>query len=152
MTDLSKTFDCLSHDLITKLNSYGFSFSSARLIHSYLPDIKQRTKINSTYSSGTRFSLVSNRVLSLGRSCLTFLSFILSYEWYIYFVRYVDDNTPYVIGKIIKEVNEALENSSKELMEWFSNNQVNANADKCHLLTSSNEVSTICIDNENYYK
>ena len=71
---------------------------------------------------------------------------------YIYFVRYVDDNTPYVIGKIIKEVNEALENSPKELMEWFSNNQVKANADKCHLLTSSNEESTICIENENYYK
>ena len=33
-------------------------------------------------------------------------------------------------------------------MEWFSNNQMKTNADKYHLLTSSNEESTICIDND----
>ena len=32
-------------------------------------------------------------------------------------------------------------------MQWFSNNQMKANADICHLLTSSNKESTICIDN-----
>lgn len=32
-------------------------------------------------------------------------------------------------------------------MQWFSNNQVKANADKCHLLTNSNKESKICIDN-----
>ena len=32
-------------------------------------------------------------------------------------------------------------------MQWFPNNQMKANADKCHLLTSSNKESTICIDN-----
>ena len=66
LTDLSNAFDCLPHDLIMKFNSYGFSFPSARLIHSYLSNIKQRTKINSAYSSGKKFSLVSHKVLSLG--------------------------------------------------------------------------------------
>ena len=61
---------------------------------------------------------------------------------------YSNDNTPYVIGENTKEVHEALENSSKELIEWFSNNQMKANAEKCHLLTSPNEESTICIDND----
>ena len=32
-------------------------------------------------------------------------------------------------------------------MQWLSNNQMKANADKCHLLTSSNKESNICIDN-----
>ena len=31
-------------------------------------------------------------------------------------------------------------------MQWFSNNQMKANADECQLLTSSNEVSSICFD------
>ena len=46
LTDLSKAFDCLLHDLIiAKLNAYGFSFSATRLIQSYLSNIKQKTEI-----------------------------------------------------------------------------------------------------------
>ena len=52
LTDLSKAFYCLPHDLIiAKLNAYGFSLSALRLIHDYLSNRKQRTKINLTYSS-----------------------------------------------------------------------------------------------------
>ena len=37
LTDLSKAFDCLNHDLlIAKLNAYGFSLLALRLIHDYL--------------------------------------------------------------------------------------------------------------------
>ena len=49
---LPKAFDCLPHDLIiAKLNTYGFSFSAATLIQSYLSSRKQRTKINNAYKS-----------------------------------------------------------------------------------------------------
>ena len=70
MTDLSKAFDCLPHDLIiAKLNAFVCSFSSARLIHSYsyLSDRKQRTKINSTYSSCEEilFGISQSSVLGL---------------------------------------------------------------------------------------
>ena len=52
LTDLSKAFDCLSHKLLlAKLHAYGFSISALRLIYSYLANRKQRTKINSSYSS-----------------------------------------------------------------------------------------------------
>ena len=60
---------------------------------------------------------------------------------------YADDNTPYVIRENTTEVIEALESSFKELMQWFTNNQVKTNADKYQLLTSSNEESSIYIDN-----
>ena len=51
LTDLSKAFDCLLHDLIVaKLHAYGFDKASLRLVHSYLTDRYQRFKINNCYS------------------------------------------------------------------------------------------------------
>ena len=51
LTDLSKAFDCLSHELlIAKLNAYGFNMSALRFVHSYLKSSMQRTKINSEYT------------------------------------------------------------------------------------------------------
>ena len=52
LTDLSKSFDCLPHHLIiAKLNAYGFSLSASKLIHNYLAHRKQRSKVNSSFSS-----------------------------------------------------------------------------------------------------
>ena len=51
LTDLSKAFDCLSHDLlIAKLDAYGFYKKSLKLVYIYLSNRKQRVKINDTYS------------------------------------------------------------------------------------------------------
>ena len=38
-----------------------------------------------------------------------------------------------------------LEETSKPLFTWFDNNLIKSNADKCHLLVSSNEKVTIKI-------
>ena len=52
LTDLSRAFDCLSYDLlIAKLNAYRFSIEALRLVQSCLSNRKQRTKINSDFSS-----------------------------------------------------------------------------------------------------
>ena len=42
LTDLSKSFDCLDHELlIAKLNAYGFSLPALRLINDYLSNRRQ---------------------------------------------------------------------------------------------------------------
>ena len=52
MTDLSKAFDCLSHDLlIAKLHAYGIDLSSLKLLQDYLSNRWQRTKVDSKFSS-----------------------------------------------------------------------------------------------------
>ena len=48
LTDLSKAFDCLDHELLI---AYGFHLPALKLVHDYLLIRKQRTKVNRTYSS-----------------------------------------------------------------------------------------------------
>ena len=52
LTDLSKTFDCLPHDIIiAKLNTYGFDMKALNFIYDFLRDRNQKTKIDNAYSS-----------------------------------------------------------------------------------------------------
>ena len=52
LTDLSKAFDCLPHDIIiAKLNAYEFDMKALNFIYDYLRNRKQRTKIDNAYSS-----------------------------------------------------------------------------------------------------
>ena len=49
--DLSKALDTINHELlIAKLNAYGFSEPSLKLICNYLQDRLHHIKINSTFS------------------------------------------------------------------------------------------------------
>ena len=52
LTDLSKTFDCFSHNLlIAKLHAYGLDIDSLNILQDYLSNRKQRTKVDHFYSS-----------------------------------------------------------------------------------------------------
>ena len=56
LTDLSKAFDCLPHELlIAKLHAFSFKLAALRFVNSYLSKKKkQRTKINESYSSSEK--------------------------------------------------------------------------------------------------
>ena len=46
LTDLSKAFDCLNHDLlIAKLHAYNFDENSLKMIYNYLSERKQRPEV-----------------------------------------------------------------------------------------------------------
>ena len=51
LTELSKAFDCIKHDLlIAKLATDGFDSYSLSFVFSYLNERKQSTKIHTSYS------------------------------------------------------------------------------------------------------
>ena len=96
LTDLSKAFDCLDHELlIAKLNVHGFSLIALKLVHNYLSNRKQRTKINSTYSSLLEiiFGVPQGSILGplLFNIFPTSLFFIIEDTG---IASYNDDNTP----------------------------------------------------------
>ena len=77
--------------------------------------------------------MASHKVLSLLNIFVCDLFSVLSD---VEFASYADDNTPYVVKNNIRSVIKSLENTSVELFEWFSDNQMKANPDKCHFITS----------------
>ena len=51
LTDLSKAFDCILHDLlIAKIAAYGFDYNYLQMLKCYVSNRKQRTKINDASS------------------------------------------------------------------------------------------------------
>ena len=142
LTDLSKAFDCLNHEvLMAKFNTYGFSLPALKLVHDYLSNRKQRTKVNRTYSSWLEivFDVPQGSILGplLFNIFLVDLFLILND---VDIASYAGDNTPYVFADGINGVITSLEKASKVLFEWFENNLLKSNADKCHLLVSSSDV------------
>ena len=52
LTDLSKAFDCVLHDLlIAKFAAHGFDYDSLFFIQSYLSEREKRTKVSNAYST-----------------------------------------------------------------------------------------------------
>ena len=136
LTDPSKAFDCLPHELIiAKLNAYGFSLPALNLMHSYLSHRKQRAKVNHAYSSWeeTLFGIPQGSILEpiLFNIFLSDLFLVISATD---FSGYADDNTIYDSGNSIDEVISSLQESAEKLFQWFSHNQMKGNTDKCHLI------------------
>ena len=59
------------------------------------------------------------------------------------FASYADNDTIYNIGDSINDVTAALQDSSEKLFQWFYDNQLKGNTDKCHLIVSSDDPSEI---------
>ena len=56
--------------------------------------------------------------------------------------NFADDNIPYVTGENISSVVKFLEEVACAIFQWFQDNEMKANENKCHiLLNASNELT-----------
>ena len=106
LTDISKAFDCPLHELIiVKLNAYAFSLPALTLIHDYLSNRQQRTKINHAYSSWEDVVFGAAQRSMLGPILFnTFLSDLFLIIDETEFPSYADDNTLHDTGHTFEDV------------------------------------------------
>ena len=145
LTDLSKAFDCILHDmLIVKMHAYGFNLDSLRLISSYLSNRKQRTKIDSSFSSWVEIISGVPQGSILGP-----LLFNIDINDIFFFINesnianYADDNTLYMSSRCCEEIILKLERDANILIKWFQDNGMKLNEDKCKLLILSKKTTKL---------
>ena len=96
MTDLSKAFDCLHHELlIAKLDAYGFDIKSGKLIQQYLSNRKQRVNVGNAHSSWKEILYEIRQGSILGPLILNiFLCDLFYFLEGVAVASYADDTTP----------------------------------------------------------
>ena len=140
LTDLTKAFDCISHDLlIAKLHVYGFSKISLNLICDYLKGRKQRTKVNQSYSTWQEitYGVPQGSVLGPLLFNIYINDLFLSEEFQM--MNFADDCSPYEYSKSTDDVIQNLEDQTSLLIEWYKCNYLKPNPDKWHLILSESE-------------
>ena len=119
LTDLSKAFDCMTHDLlIARLHALYFDINALNLMFDYLTGRKQFSSYLDIFQGTPQGSILGPLLFNLFL-CNLFL-FVEKAD-----MSYAEDNTRY------ENVDVTL---GKVPLEWLSNNLIKANADKCHLI------------------
>ena len=129
LTDLSKAFDCICHDLlIAKPNAYGLSLPALKLIKDNLKNQKQKTKIGSSRSDWEKdiTSGVPQGSILKPLFFIIFLCHLLLEDGNNHFANYANDITSHVVGNTTTEVLQNLSDLTKKLSSWFAKNKMKA--------------------------
>ena len=142
---------CLRHLTVFLINFclqnfivYVFSIAALRVIHSYLTNRKQRTKVNLPYSPWEEMlSGVPQRSFPAPLLFSIFLCDLFYIMNETDLASYADDNMPYRTVRTTDGVILSLEPDSMMSFQWFCDNQMKSNISKCHLLLNKkDEVTT----------
>ena len=132
LMDLSKAFDCMPHGLLlAKLEAYGLSGNSIKIMRSYLTGRKQRVKIGNGTSDWTDILKGVPQGSILGPILLhIFLNDMFKFIRKAELVNYADDNTINAIESSQQLVVQTLQIESKAAIDWFTLNEMLANPHK----------------------
>ena len=119
LTDLSKGFDYLSHDLlIARLDAYGFKNDALNLIFKFLNNRKRRIKrlqpatllkLTLLHGCFSCFLNCTNATKSRNASHVIFFSQI--FFFFVLLKLHMHDNTPYVTGDCLRKTLQKVEKS-----------------------------------------
>ena len=130
--DLSKIYDCLSHDLLlSKLQAYGFSKESIRLSLSYLTNRTQRIKTVPTFIHWTNIlkgipqgSILDPLLVNI------FINHLFFFSGKCEICNFADDNSLYSCGIDLDNIFNNHIQDMENVFEWFVYNSMKANSDK----------------------
>ena len=119
LTDLSKAFDCLDHELlVAKLNAYGFSLPTLRLINDYLFHTRQQARIGNSFNDWFEVILGVLQESILGPLLFDiFLADIFLVLKDVGIANFADDTTPITSTNNIDDLIDSLEKASSSLFK-----------------------------------
>ena len=149
LTDLSKAFDCLNHELlIAKLAAYGFDIKSLQFLYSYLSERKQKTRVNNSFSAEGLLTTGVPQGSILGPLLFNiYMNDIFLFVPEINITNYADDTTPYATDKSVNSLLSKLQENTSEIVKWLRSNYMKSNPDKNHLIVANSDKASIIIDN-----
>ena len=148
LMNLSKAFDCISHDLlIAKLSAYGFHKNSLKLIYSYLSNRKQRTRIDSIFSKWLEIVMGVPQGSILGPLLFNiFLNDLFLILESTENCNLADDNSLYSCNESLESVISDLETDTSSVLDWLKVNQLAANQSKFQLMFLRNIKNKLCLE------
>ena len=133
LMDLSMAFDTIKYDLlVAKLHAYGFSKKALTLILNYLSNRWNRTKIYKDFSTWQELLQGVPQGSALGPLLFNiYLNDLFFLTESTEVCNFADDTTLYACDQNLNDLINRLEHDSFLAIEWFENNSMKLNDDKC---------------------
>ena len=109
------------------------------MIESYLSDRWQKVKVNSTFSSWTELTKGVPQGSVLGPLLFNIYLNDLFFELDDSVCNFADDTTSFVCDIHLEIVLCKLENNANNAIQWFKNNHMKMNPDKCKLIIAGHK-------------